>query len=218
MYFLDRLLSKETHTLRQRLVDHDLWKKIADGTLEKERLAIFALQDYWLIQQARRIDGLTIAGVQDRELQNLLMKRLTFKHTGKGTIFDFGEGVGLTREDFTDVVPLAGCMALTTFFYWMIDYTSDAEKVAAIMASVAVFSDICLQVYKPLMEKYGFNETQVGFFTAHDKGEEKVHPMSEYIEKTYTTKEEQKKIAEAVHLSHEHEMLFYNTVLQTPLR
>jgi len=217
MYFLDKFLPEETHELRKKLIHHDLWEKIADGSLEKKRLGIFALQDYWLTQQARRIDGLTIASVEDKQLQQFLIQRLTGKYKAKGTIIDFGTGVGLQEKDFQQIVPLAGCMALTTFFYWMIDYTSDAEKVAAIMTSVAVFSDICMQVYKPLMKQYGLNEKQVGFFTVHEQVEEKIKPMTEYIEKTFTTKEEKKKIAQAVHLSHEHELLFFDTILTTPI-
>ena len=217
MYFLDKFLTKEEIALRQQLIEHQLWKKIANGTLEKKRLAIFAQQDYWLISQARRIDGLTIARVADKQLQKLLIQRLTTKYIAKGNIIDFGEGVGLKKTDFENLMPLAGCMALTTFFYWMIDYSSDAEKVAAIFASVAVFSDICMMVYKPLMKFYGLDEKQVGFFTVHEYVEGKIQPICEYIEKMYNREEDKKRIVQAIHLSHTFELMFYDTVLTTSL-
>src|SRR5579885_1536904 len=166
MYFLDNLLSSPTKELRDNLINHMLWKKIAEGRLEKKRLAFFALQDYWLIKQVRRIDALTIAKVEDKHIQNLLIERMTMQGKFGPTIFDFGEGVGLSKRDFEAVSPVAGCMGLTTFFYWMIDYASDIEKIAAIFASVGVFSDICMQVYKPLMQNYQLTEKQVEFFTA----------------------------------------------------
>lgn len=213
MYFLDKLLSDQTRSLRQKLVNHLLWKKIGDGTLEKKHLGIFALQDYWLVRQARRIDGLTLAAVKNKQLQNLLIKRLSNDHSVQGTIIDFGLGVGLNEKDFDDVTPLPGCMALTTFFYWMILNTSDAEIVAAIMASIAIFDIICLNIYKPLMENYKLSNKQVGFFKAHKFSEQYVSPISEFIERNYCKKEEVKLIEKAVQLSHAYELMFYDTIV-----
>lgn len=217
MHFLNSILSDKTKRLRHELVDHALWKAIVSGKLEKKRLALFALQDYWLIQQVRRIDALTIARIVDRELQELLVNRMTMQGRFKGTIFDFGRGVGLTQEDFNQVVPVAGCMALTTFFYWMIDYGSDIEKIASIFASVGVFADICMKVYKPLMKQYQLTEQQVTFFSAHKFVEEKVDPISSRLEELCKTQKEKKLADQTVFISYQFEKLFYDTILESPL-
>lgn len=155
--------------------------------------------------------------MQNKELQGLLINRLTGKVSSKPTIIDFGIGVGLAKKDFETIVPVAGCMALTTFFYWMINYTSEQELVAAIMASVAVYTDICLQIVKPLMENYNLSEKTVSHFTLHEGIEEKIKPFSEFIQSTYKTQEDKKRIDKAISLSHEHEHLFYDTVLNLPI-
>ncbi|HSW97565.1 MAG TPA: hypothetical protein VLF89_07105 [Candidatus Saccharimonadales bacterium] len=216
MYFLDKFLPKETKELRKRLIEHELWKKIANGTLEKKRLGIFTLQDYWLVNQAPRIDSLTIASLQNKELQNLLIARLT-KNTTYESLIDFGIGVGLTKKDFENIVPIAGCMALTTFFYWMIDYSSDIEKIAAIMTSVSIFSDICMKIYKPLMKYYNLTEKQVEFFSIHETNEGDVAEITNFIESHFQTKEERKMIAKAIHVSHKFELMFYDTILFTSI-
>lgn len=217
MYFLDNILSLKTKNLRRDLLNHPLWQRIKDGTLPTKGLQTFALQDFWLIKQARRIDGLAIAKTSDPHLQKLLINRLGAKHKYQGTIFDFGYGVGLSKKDFESVEPIPGCMALTTFFYWMIDYSTDFEKAAAIFASIGVFSDICLQVYKPLMRHYKLSEKQAGFFSGHKFSEGNVDPVSEYIEKNLKTGEEKKKVDHAVMLSHEFEKMFYDTVLASSI-
>ena len=213
MAFLDGLLSPKTKALRQRLLTHPLWQGIQDGTLPHARLKMFALQDYWLVQQAYRLDGLTIAAVKDSALQELLIHKLAAKIHATDVLIDFGVGVGLTTEDFADVTPLAGCMALTTFFYWVIAHTSDAEIVAAIGASEAVFTQICLQVHPALMQHYHLTAQQVAFFTAHEAIGEQVDALDDYFRAHAPSAEAIQRIDRTVHLSHEFELMFYDTIL-----
>jgi hypothetical protein len=81
----------------------------------------------------------------------------------------FMNGALLSRTDFDAVEPLAGCMALTTFFYWMLAYGSVPEKIAAVSASEDIFIQICAWVGPALMHNYGMSAEQVAFFTAHEE-------------------------------------------------
>ena len=213
MSFLDDLLSSETQTLRQRLLAHPLWQRIDDGTLPRERLGRFALQDYWLVQQAYRLDGLTIAAVKDPALQEVLIRKLAAKIHATDVLLDFGVGVGLSRADFAEVTPLAGCMALTTFFYWMIAHTAEVEIVAAIGASEAVFTQICLRVYPALQQHYHLTAQQVAFFSAHEAIGEQVDALDAYVRTRTLSGPERERIDRTVHLSHEFELLFYDTIM-----
>jgi pyrroloquinoline-quinone synthase len=73
-----------------------------------------------------------------------------------------------TRADFDAVEPLAGCMALTTYFYWMLTYGSVPEKIAAVSASEDIFIQICARVGPALMRNYAMSAEQVAFFTGHE--------------------------------------------------
>src|SRR3979411_3034763 len=113
MSFADTILTENLDPLRQRLLYHPLWTQIEAGTLERERLRLFALQDWWLVRQAYRLDALSIAAATDLEAQELLIQKLIPKVGGMQTLISFGEALGLQRQDFDEVKPLAGCMALT---------------------------------------------------------------------------------------------------------
>jgi pyrroloquinoline-quinone synthase len=80
MSFADTILTKDMEPLRQRLLHHALWQQIEDGTLPVERLRLFALQDWWLVRQAYRLDALAIAGESDLEVQELLIAKLAPNH------------------------------------------------------------------------------------------------------------------------------------------
>lgn len=214
----ESLLSKELKFLRQKLLNHPFWKQIENGTLDKRRLGIFALQDYWLTKQAIRIDCFIIASMQDQTLRQLLLERLALSVSHRGnTLFDFASGVGVTKKDFENVEPLAGCMALTTFFYWMIDYAGDLEKIVAIDASKEIFSLLCVRVQPALMKHYSLTESQVAFFTIHEGMNKRLQPVDSYIETQCKNAAKKKLVQQAIRLSYENEILFYDTILALPL-
>jgi thiaminase/transcriptional activator TenA len=104
-------------------------------------------------------------------------------------------------------------MALTNFFYWMLTYGSVPEKIAAISASEDIFVQICARVGPALRDKYGMSAEQVAFFAAHDEIGARVTSIDEILLARYNTPEDHQRITRAVRLSHEFELLFYDTVM-----
>jgi pyrroloquinoline-quinone synthase len=207
MSFADTLLAENLDPLRQRLLFHPLWTGIEQGTLPRETLRVFALQDWWLVREAYRLDALAIAGVPDLDLQDLLLAKLVPKIAGYRLLLRFGEALSLSRADFDAVEPLAGCMALTNFFYWMLAYGSVPEKIAAVSASEDIFIQICARVGPALMRNYAMSSEEVG---------EQVTPIDALLLARYDTAEDRQRITRAVRLSHEFELLFYDTVMAAP--
>ena len=216
MSFADTLLTENLDPLRQRLLFHPLWVGIEQGTLPRETLCVFTLQDWWLVREAYRLDALAIAGMPDLDLQDLLLAKLVPKIGGYRLLLRFGEALGLLRAEFDAVEPLAGCMALTNFFYWMLAYGSVPEKIAAMSASEDIFIQICARVGPALMRNYAMSSEQVAFFTAHEEIGEQVTPIDTLVLARYDTAEERQRITRAVRLSHEFELLFYETVMAAP--
>src|SRR5260370_30975157 len=177
MSFADSILTEELEPLRQRLLYHPLWTGIEDGTVQRETLRVFALQDWWLVREAYRLDALAVAGMSDLDMQELLLAKLIPKIGGYKLLLRFGEALGISRADFDAVEPLAGCMALTNFFYWMLAYGSVPEKIAAIGASEDIFIQICARLGPALMRRYGMNAEQVAFFTDHEESGQRLTPI-----------------------------------------
>ncbi len=213
MSFAESILTEDLEPLRQRLLFHPLWTGIEKGTLPRETLRVFALQDWWLVREAYRLDALAVAAMPDLDLQDLLLTKLVSKIGSYRLLLQFGEALGLSRADFDAVEPLAGCMALTTFFYWMLAYGSVPEKIAAVGASEDIFIQICARIGPALVRHYGMSAEQVAFFTAHEEIGEKVTPVDALLLARYETPEDHRRITRAVRLSHEFELLFYETVM-----
>ena len=217
MSFADSIITSDITTLRERLLSHPLWQHIEDGTLPVERLRIFALQDWWLVREAYRLDALAIANTSDLDIQELLIKKLMPKIGGYRLLIRFGEALGLTQADFDTVEPLTGCMALTNFFYYMLAYGTPEEKLASVSASEDIFVQICARIAPALIQHYHLSKEQIEFFSAHDQIGQEVVPVDDALLARYTTSEQQHRIRRAIRLSHEFELLFYDTVLSTDL-
>jgi thiaminase/transcriptional activator TenA len=217
MSFIDTAFPRDIQDLRHRLLHHPLWQQIEDGTLDRARLRVFALQDWWVVREAYRLDALTIAGVSELDVQELLISKLHAKVGGYKLLVRFGEALGLTRADFDVSEPLVGCIALTNFFFYMLTVGRPEEKLAAVSASEDIFVQICARIAPALMQHYWLNEEQIAFFTAHDEIGELVTPVDETLLARYTAEDELQRIVRAVRLSHEFELMFYDTVLNTPL-
>lgn len=203
----------ELTPLQEKLLHHPLWQAIEDGTLEVERLKLFALQDWWLVREAYRLDALGIAAIDDLESQDLLLDKLMAKKGGYKLLLRFGEAFGLSRADFDRVEPLAGCMALTNFFYWMLAYGSVPEKIAAVGASEDIFVQICARIGPALIKNYGLTAEQVEFFTAHEGIGEAAAPVDRDLLGAYESEEDRRKIERAIRLSNEFELMFYDTIM-----
>lgn len=216
MSFADDILTENLDPLRKRLLFHPLWMGIEEGTAPRETLRIFALQDWWLVREAYRLDALAVAAIPDLELQDLLLAKLVPKIGGYRLLLRFGEALGLSRAEFEAVEPLAGCMALTTFFYWMLAYGTVPEKLAAVGASEDIFIQICARIGPALMLNYGMSAEQVAFFSVHEQIGEQSTPIDALLLARYQTLEDRQRITRAVRLSHEFELLFYETVLAAP--
>lgn len=212
MSFAESILTDELQSLRQKLLFHPLWIGIEEGTVTREQLQCLALQDWWLVREAYRLDALAIAAAPDLETQELLIAKLLPKVGGYHHLLRFGSALGLSLADFAAVDPLAGCMALTNFFYWMLAYGSAGEKLAAVSASEDIFVQICLRIAPALMRNYGFSAEEVAFFTTHKTIGERVTPIDEVLLARYQASAERQLIIRAIRLSHEFELMFYDTV------
>jgi pyrroloquinoline-quinone synthase len=215
--FADAIVTDDIRILRKRILDHPLWNRIEDGTLEKSRLRLFALQDWWLVREAYRLDAIAVAEAKDLDTQELLISKLIPKIGGYKLLLRFGEALDLSRGDFDNVEPLAGCMALTNFFYWMLAYGSPGEKIAGVSASEDIFVEICARISPALQRNYGLSLEQVAFFTAHDEIGARVIPVDQALLARYTGEAERSLILRAIRLSLEFELMFYDTIISVPV-
>ena len=99
----------------------------------------------------------------------------------------------------------------------MLAYGTPEEKLASVSASEDIFVQICARIAPALMQYYHLTKEQIEFFSAHDQIGQLVTPVDDALLARYNTLEQQQRIRRAIRLSHEFELMFYDTVLSTAI-
>ncbi|WP_407572666.1 iron-containing redox enzyme family protein [Deinococcus altitudinis] len=213
--FLPEVLGPALQARRRALYDHPLWRAIEDGSASLAQLRTFAVQDGWLVGHSRQLEALLIAHAPDEQARATLLTKQQPKavFAAEGDIRHFGEGVGLSASDFDDAVPLAGCAALTSHFYYMLARHGFLGMLASVSVSESVFIAVCLRITPALQHHYGLTDRQVAFFPLHDRLEEGVNTgEAELIARLCSTQEARSVVRLAATQTYAAEELFYDTV------
>lgn len=210
--FLSGLTTRDLRPKQEALLNHPLWTGVETQATTREQLARFALQDVFLCREIYRLDALAIAKAPTPEAADALIAKLTPKSGAEEVLIRFGEAVGLTRADFDEAAPLAGCLALITQFYYHLERSSFAETISCIGASETIFLEICGRIDAPL-KAYGFSDEALEFFSFHAQLEEAERDTTEMLRPFVTTEAEREAVTRAAELCYDFERLFYDTVL-----
>lgn len=222
--FLANVLNQQQqdalHEKRTRLLNHPLWQGLVSQQTRLEHLRTFALQDAWLIREIHRLDGLAIAKAPDAASADYLIDKLSPKQGALASLQAFGHAIGLEPQQLMNPLPLAGCTALTTQFYYHLARSSFAEAVACIGASETIFVEICGRIEAPLKDNYGLSDDALRFFSFHENlvaPEAQINPLlARLVAESPDPDASRAAVFAAVALCYDCEQLFYDTVWQHP--
>jgi thiaminase/transcriptional activator TenA len=82
-----------------------------------------------------------------------------------------------------------------------------------VSASEDIFTQICLRIAPALARNYGLSTEEIAFFTAHEAIGEQLTLVDETLLARYHSYLDRHMITRAIRLSHEFELLFYDTVM-----
>jgi len=205
---------------RRQLLNHPLWHGLDNQQTSLGHLRTFTLQDAWLIREVHRLDGLAIAKAPDADSADYLIHKLTPKQGALKSLQAFGRAIGVESAQLVNPVPLAGCTALTTQFYYHLVRSSFTEAIACIGASETIFVAICGRIEQPLKDHYGLSDEALTFFSFHENLETPEAHMNALIERLVTESVDpdaaRAAVFGAVNLCYDCEQLFYDTVWQHP--
>jgi len=211
----DALRKKRTY-----LLEHPLWHGLTNKQTSLGHLRTFTLQDAWLIREIHRLDGLAIAKAPHAASADYLINKLTPKQGALESLQAFGTAIGLEPAQLINPLPLAGCTALTTQFYYHLARSSFVETIACIGTSETIFVEICGHIEQPLKDNYGLSDDAITFFSFHENLEAPEAAMNALIEQLVTESAEpdaaRAAVFAAVNLCYDCEKLFYDTVWQHP--
>jgi pyrroloquinoline quinone (PQQ) biosynthesis protein C len=144
--------------------DHAYVKAILAGEIPRDRLSIFAGEQYQIIKNDMRSFAVLLSRQADADLRRFLLASVEYESAAFDALVPFAEAVGLDAAALEAYQPLAGAHAYTAFLALTAMYGSAAEMAAAFVIDLEGWGGNCRAMSAALKARYGLTPAQVRFF------------------------------------------------------
>jgi pyrroloquinoline quinone (PQQ) biosynthesis protein C len=150
--------------LSERIRSHPYVTALAEGKVEREKLRLFAGEQYNIIKYDMRSFAVLLSRQSDFELRKFFADSVSYEAAAFEAIFPFAEALGLSVADLDAYEPLPGAHMYPAFLALTAMYGSAAEMAGAFIIDMEGWGGNCGAMSRILKESYGFTGEQVRFF------------------------------------------------------
>lgn len=150
--------------VEDRLFAHPYLAALEEGGLPKDKLRLFAGEQYYIINSDLRSIALLVnrhAGLPSRDY---FLGALQGETAARGALLAFAGALGLSEDDLRAYEPLPGCQAYPAYVAWLALYGSDADFAAAFLVNLPAWGSNCARMSAALKAGYGLSAEDVAFF------------------------------------------------------
>ena len=201
--------------LSERIRDHPYISRLHVGGIPRERLRLFAGEQYHIIKHDLRSFALLLSRQEDHDVRSFLLGSLAYEAAAYEALFDFAQALGMARADLDEYEPLAGAHAYTAFLALTALYGSAAEMAGAFIIDLEGWAGNCRAMSRILKDRYGLTPSQVRFFD-HFAAEDQTFESRSLaiVDAGLASGVSPLAIRRAARLMLEYELLYWDTLLQ----
>jgi thiaminase len=155
---------RDLRPVEERLLQHPYLQAVEAGRLPRERLALFAGEQYAIIASDLRSVGLLVNRYGATPSGDFFLNVLQGERAAWGHLQTFAGALGLDAAALEAYEPLPGAHAYTCYMAWLALYASDAEVAAAYLVNFPAWGQSCARMSRALQARYGFGAAEVAFF------------------------------------------------------
>ena len=155
---------RETKGIEDRLKAHPYLLGLEARRIPKERLRIFAEQQFHIIESDLRSVALAAARAGSSRTREFFLGMLQGERAAAEALGALARGLGMTPEGAASAEPLAGSFAYTAYVAWLAIYASEAEFAGAFLINLPDWGANCAAMSQLLKANYGLAEPDVAFF------------------------------------------------------
>lgn len=154
----------ELKLLEGDIIGHRYLAAIENGRVSREALAVFAVQQNYIIASDLRSIAQSIARHGDLPSRAYLLNVLQGENSALEELGKFAQALGITAETMRASDPIPAAFAYSAFLAWLTMYGSDAELAGALSLNFAAWGSNCGRMSAALKTMYGLNPEAVSFF------------------------------------------------------
>ena len=163
-----RQLMAQTRTqlkpVEDQLFGHPYLAALEAGRIPREKLRLFAGEQYYIINSDLRSIALLINRQAHLPSRDYFFGALQGEATAREALLAFARALEMSEDDLRAHEPLPGCQAYPAYIAWLALYGSDADFAAAFLVNLAAWGSNCARMSAALKAKYGLSTEDVLFF------------------------------------------------------
>ena len=163
-----RQLMSETRarlkSVEDRLFGHPYLAALEAGRMPKEKLRLFAGEQYYIINSDLRSIALLVNRQAHLPSRDYFLGALQGEATARQALLTFARALQMGESDLRAHEPLPGCQAYPAYVAWLALYGSDADFAAAFLVNLPAWGSNCHRMSTALKVKYGLSAEEVLFF------------------------------------------------------
>src|SRR3989475_1555252 len=157
-------IRQELEPVNEQLLRHPYVQSLEEGKMGREKLRLFAGEQYAIIGSDLRSAGHLVSRFGSSPSRDFFLGILEGERAAWDALVTFAHALGLSEAHLREHEPLPGAHAYTCYMAWLALYASDAEIAAAYLVNFPAWGQNCGRLSRILKERFGLGEKEVGFF------------------------------------------------------
>jgi thiaminase len=157
-------IGKELQPVTEQLLRHPYVQALEEGKIEREKLRLFAGEQYAIIASDLRSVAYLVSRFGSAPSRDFFLGILQGERAASDALLTFADALGLSETQLREQEPLPGAHAYTCYMAWLALYASDAEIAAAYLVNFPAWGENCGRLSRILKERFGLGEKELTFF------------------------------------------------------
>ena len=150
--------------VEDKLFAHPYLSAIEEGRITREKLRIFAGEQYHIINSDLRSVALLVSRQANGPNRDFFLGALQGEAAARDALLAFARALEMGEDDLSAREPLPGCQAYPAYVAWLAAYGSAADFAAAFLVNLPAWGSSCARMSAALKGKYGLSSEAVAFF------------------------------------------------------
>ncbi len=163
-----RELIAETRAQRKAVEDklfaHPYLSAVEEGRISKEKLRLFAGEQYYIINSDLRSVALLVSRQGHGPNRDFFLGALRGEAAARDALLAFAGALEMSEDDLRAYEPMPGCQAYPAYVAWLAAYASAADFAAAFLVNLPAWGGSCARLSAALKSKHGLSSEAVAFF------------------------------------------------------
>jgi len=150
--------------VEDKLFAHPYLSAVEEGRIAKEKLRLFAGEQYYIINSDLRSVALLVSRQGHGPNREFFLGALQGEAAAGDALLAFARALEMSEDDLRAYEPKPGCQAYPAYVAWLAVYGSAADFAAAFLVNLPAWGSSCARMSAALKGRYGLSPEAVAFF------------------------------------------------------